>query len=358
MLDRARVLRDDLRDRPGQTQVAVGDPADVDEQSDEEYAALSTDEQIAFLSDIAGEGAQGFGLEPVQIDLARHAFNTTFRVRTADRATVAVRVNTNSVSAPAHIRAQHSWMRSLAAQTELRLPVPIQTPSGEDLAVVSRTGHDHLVVAATWLEGDEVEECNIVQARMLGAAMGVMHEHATGWAVPEGADLATFSDPFFGDEDRLRGAYADRPEDLALVEWSLARCQAALSDALSCGPRIVIHGDLHGGNLLWHEGVLAVLDFDDCGVAVPALDLAVAIFYLRGSDPRIEDALREGYAGARQPPGGEGDDFEALVACRQLLLANDLLRSRTPELRALSAPYLDRTVERLGRWRETGRFTL
>ena len=50
--------------------------------------------------------------------------------------------------------------------------------------------------------------------------------------------------------------------------------------------------------------------------------------------------------------------FEALVAARQLLLANDLLQSRTAELKQMALPYLERTVDRLHRWRWSGRFTL
>lgn len=58
------------------------------------------------------------------------------------------------------------------------------------------------------------------------------------------------------------------------------------------------------------------------------------------------------------PPGTTGADFEDLVAARQLLLANDLLQSRTAELREMAGSYLDRTVERLSRWRGTGRLAL
>lgn len=322
------------------------------------YAALTTEEQVELLRGVAREGARSFGVDPVEVQLVAHAFNTTFRVEGADGERVAVRVNTNSLSTPAHITAQHAWMRALARDTDLRLPVPLRTGAGRDFAVVPSHGHSYRVVAAGWLDGDEVGECDAVQARALGRAMATMHAHAEAWTMPEDGDLSAFTDPYFGDEDRLREAYSDRLEDLALVEWALERCQTAMTGAAEASRPIVVHGDLHGGNLMWHEGGLGVLDFDDCGIAVPALDLAVATFYLRGADPQVEDALRAGYSETRELPGDERGDFEALVAARQLLLANDLLQSRTAELRALSVTYLDRTVDRLSRWRGTGRFTL
>lgn len=325
---------------------------------DGEYAALTTEEQVAALREVAREGALAFDLDPVEVHLARHAFNTTFRVETTDGRTLAVRVNTNSVSTPAHIRAQHAWMRALASETDLRVPVPLRTPSGSDVAVVPAAGQEHLVVAASWLEGTEVGDCDAVQARALGRAMATMHTHALTWrGAVEGA-LPAFTDPLFGDDDRLTEAYRDRASDRALVEWALQRSQTALTEVTRSARSVLIHGDLHGGNLMWHEGRLGVLDFDDCGIAVPALDLAVATFYLRGEDGRLEMELRAGYAEVRELPVVRDEDFEALVAARQLLLANDLLRSRTAELRELALPYLDRTVERLSRWRTTGRFTL
>lgn len=331
----------------------------ADQVDDGGYASLTTEEQVDVLRNVARDGARVFGIDSVEVQLVAHAFNTTFRVEGADGERVAVRVNTNSLSTPAHITAQHAWMRALASDTDLRLPVPLQTVSGSDYAVVRTDDHDHVVVAASWLEGDEVGECDEVQARALGRAMAAMHAHAEAWTMPEDGDLSSFDDPYFGDEDRLRDAYGDRPDDLALVEWSLQRCQGAMTAAADAARPIVVHGDLHGGNLLWHEGVLGVLDFDDCGIAVPALDLAVATFYLRGSDPEAETALRAGYGEVRDlPVEGSDREFEGLVAARQLLLANDLLQSRTAELRELALTYLDRTVERLNRWRETGRFTL
>ena len=97
---------------------------------------------------------------------------------------------------------------------------------------------------------------------------------------------------------------------------------------------IVLHADLHGGNLKWHRGRLAVFDLDDAGFGVPALDLAISTFYLRAGAPGVEEALRQGYAEVRDLPDVSDEQFEALVAARQLLLANSLLASSTASLRA------------------------
>jgi hypothetical protein len=71
----------------------------------------------------------------------------------------------------------------------------------------------------------------------------------------------------------------------------------------------------------------------------------------------VEDALWEGYAGAATIPDHTSEDLEALLAARQLLLANDLLSSTTAEFRAMASGYAHTSARRLRRWLDTGRFT-
>ena len=320
------------------------------------YAALTEAEQVAIVRGTAEHAAPAFGLDPATIQLVLHAFNTTFSAHRDDGgAKVAMRVNTNSLSTPAHVIAQSAWVRDLANDTGIRLPVPLLTTDGATHVVID----GRIVTVSTWLEGDDVGECEAVHAHALGRTMALMHEHAQRWRLPEGAHLDTFDDPFFGDEDRLTAACAGRP-DAALLSDALDRCSTAVAEEAQAHEQHIIHGDLHGGNLKWHQGELAVFDFDDCGIATPTLDLAIATFYLRRSDPAVEAALREGYTEVRSLPEAatDHDTFEAIVASRQFLLANDLLRSSTPEFREMAVGYLDTTLDRLTRWRTTGTFRL
>lgn len=321
------------------------------------YASLTSDQQVELLRMVATRGALEFRLEPVDLDLVLHGFNTTFKVTGSDGVPVALRVNTNSFSTLANITVQCAWTRALATDTDVRVPDPLRTFAGADAAVVSGGDQEFIVTAASWLDGDDVGQCATEQAHALGRAMATMHEHAATFVIPEGGELSTFTDPFYGDADHLRPAYTDRSEDLALVEWAWGRCLKAMRDVAESEPSIVIHGDLHGGNLKWHDGSLAVFDFDDCGLGTAILDLAIAVFYLRGEDSTLEGALRAGYAEVRAIPSCEPAVFDAMVAHRQLLLANDLLRTQTPEFKDMQSDYLDTTVSRLSRWRESGSFT-
>jgi len=324
-----------------------------------EYAALDEEGQVEVLRRVALAAADGFGLVVRDLALVLHAFNTTFRVDTDDGRRLALRVNTNSMSTPAHIAAQQAWLHALATETDVRVPDPLAAPGGGwDVAVDCPPwgGPLHTTVAS-WLEGDDVGQCDEEQAHALGRTMAMLHDHAEGFALPPGASLTLFDEPLFHDRSLLEGAVPMPDGALDVVTESLARCRQRFDEVCAGQRPIVLHADLHGGNLKWHEGRLAVFDLDDAGLGVPALDLAISTFYLRSEPPGVQQALREGYAQVRNLPDVSDEQFEALVASRQLLLANSLLASSTPSMRAEATGYLDLTVERLRGWLSTGRFS-
>ncbi len=328
---------------------------------DDGYAALDEDGQVEVLRQVALEAAPRFGLDVDRLELVLHGFNTTFRVDTRAGATVALRVNTNSLAGPEHLLAQQAWVHAIATETDVHVPDPVPTTDGEVFATVrsEAVDRDFRVVVNAWLEGADVGECDAEQARALGRVMATLHRQAAGWAPPGGSAFPLFDEPLCGDENRLEGSARLDPAGRAVLDEAFRRTREAFDLGLAGAAPLAVHGDLHGGNLKWSQGRLAVFDFDDAGLAAPALDLAVATFYLRrDGEEGGEAALREGYESVGTLPALDPGAFEALVASRQLLLANSLLTSTTPEFREMVPEYLDRTVHRLRHWLQTGRFVL
>ncbi|QZY29086.1 phosphotransferase enzyme family protein [Nocardioides coralli] len=324
------------------------------------YADLDDAAQVEVLRPAALAAAARFGLDVARVELVAHAFNTTFRVDARDGTGVALRVHTNSMSTPDNVRAQLAWQRAIADETEVWVPRPLLADEGEWFVRVPCAGYggEVLVTAATWLDGPDVADPDEAVARALGRTMALLHRHAGAWEPPVGSSLPTFDTPLFGDPDRLSGAEGLDAGGQEVVEEARARCDEAFGRVLRDGQALrALHADLHGGNLKWVDGRLGVFDFDDCGLGVPALDLAIATFYLRAGGAAREAALRAGYAEVAPLPDVDPADLEALVAARQLLLANDLLGSSTRDLRAASRDYLATSVERLRRWLDTGLFT-
>lgn len=324
------------------------------------YADLDAEAQIAMLAPVATAGAALLGLEVAAIAPVHHGYNTTFRVRTRGGAEYAVRVLTNSQSTPAHLLAQHAWMHALARDTTVLVPNPVTGPDGVSYAVVEDEALERpfMVAAASWLAGDDVGEPSLQQVHELGVAMSTMHNHALTWSPPEGTALPVFDEPLFGDENLLASLVeADLPDGGARVlEATFGQARIAFAEAF--GQQVLpIHADLHGGNLKWHNDELAVFDFDDSGFGPAALDLAISTFYLRDAFEGAEAGLRQGYQAMRDLPQLDPEVFEAMIASRQLLLANALLASSTASLRADSSAYLLISIERLQHWLNTGRFT-
>lgn len=324
------------------------------------YADLDAEAQIALLRPVAAAGASLLGLEVKAIAPVHHGYNTTFRVRTSEGVDYAVRVLTNSQSTPAHLLAQHAWMHALARATTVLVPNPVTGPDGVSYAVVEAKALERpvIVAAASWLAGDDVGEPSLQQVHELGVAMSTMHNHALTWTPPEGSALPVFDEPLFGDEDLLASLVeTDLPDGGAQVlEAAFDRARLAFAEAFR-EQVLPIHADLHGGNLKWHNDELAVFDFDDSGFGTAALDLAISTFYLRDEFEGAEAGLRQGYQAMRDLPQLDPEAFEALVASRQLLLANALLASSTASLRADAQSYLMMSIQRLQHWLSTGRFT-
>ncbi|WP_299445113.1 phosphotransferase enzyme family protein [uncultured Phycicoccus sp.] len=326
------------------------------------YDELDEAAQIEALRPVAREAATAFGLEVQRLEPVLHAYNTTFRVDTVDGRRVALRVGTNSKSTPANVTAQQAWQEAIATETDVAVPRPLRTGSGDWFVTTSPAGLDRpvLVTAASWLEGEDARDhAGTEWAHSLGRTTALLHRHATDWSLPAGATLPRFDDPLFGDPEVLPSAAGLSRAERGVVEEGLGRAREAFARVYADAAVLPLHADLHGGNLKWHQGRIAVFDFDDAGLGVPVLDLAITSFYLRRSAADgAEAALRAGYAEVSPLPEVDPADLEALVASRQLLLANDLLGSRTASLRAMAQEYLRTTVVRLRHWLETGVFRL
>ncbi|MCH1882183.1 phosphotransferase [Agrococcus sp. ARC_14] len=323
------------------------------------YDDLTEAEQVEALRPVAMRAAEAFGLDVARLEVLLHAYNTTFELEQPDGRRFALRLGTNSHSTVEHAIAQQAWIAAIGEQTEVRVPEPLRTPDGRWCVEVAapELGRSLLVTIAGWLDGDDADVLDIVSARALGRTMATLHAQADGWALPAGGSLPRFDEPLFGDEDLLAAAPGLSAGDRAVLDEARARADEVFERLFSDARLRPLHADLHGGNLKWHEGRLAVFDFDDAGLGLPALDLAISAFYLRGEDPALEAAMRAGYAELAPLPEVAHTDFETIVASRQLLLANALLASNTADLRAQAADYLRTSVQRIRHWLETGSFT-
>ena len=322
------------------------------------FTEVTARTQANRLRALAARALPAWGLADASLRLLNHGYNTTFRVEVPDGRRFALRVNVIPTKTEAHLLAEVAWLAALSAETDLTVPTPQRTRDGEWAARVPSPDHgrDLPVVLFSWLDGRNLgAKPSIRRLHAVGRAMARLHEHAATWRPPAGAELPLFDDVLTDLPNRLGGHPALDAEASAVLTAAYARAQELQDRAFAADEIIPLHADLHGGNLKWHRGRLSVFDFDDAGLGVPALDLAIAVYYLR-DDAAAEDALKAGYAGVRPLPRVSPDVFEGMVAGRNLLLVDDLLEQQNADLRAFIPKYTAGSVRRIRAWLDTGRY--
>ncbi|MEM8713839.1 MAG: phosphotransferase, partial [Planctomycetota bacterium] len=313
-----------------------------------EFAELSRRSQIQRLRAAADRVLADYGITDAELRLKQWDFNATYRVDTGGHR-FALRINVNSPHGAEAVTAEAAWVEAIATDTDLRVPRPIRTRDGDVAATARVDGLDRDLGAVlySWLPGRDVgEEAPRVRLRAMGAAMATLHDHTRSWSHP-----STAARP------RLTGVWMDETDRVTTEErWIPKKARGPIHDAVDqiaelTAPlwrrkRQLIHGDLHIWNAKWHEGRLSLFDFDDCGHGLALQDLAITSYYLR-DDEGAEAALRDGYTSVRALPEHTDEQFEALLAGRNLLLLNSVLESVNADMADFLPGYVEKTAGRM-----------
>jgi Ser/Thr protein kinase RdoA (MazF antagonist) len=311
----------------------------------EQDAKIQTDSLTAFAHDILKK----YGISNADVESINFEFNATFVVSTQSGQKYALRLNINSTRTLSNIEAETQWVRELARMPAINVPTPIATL--DDRYVVSAlhedSGQTIFGVMYSWLEGAELgDEPSLTQLQTFGGTMAMLHESSSEFTLMGGAELPTFNDFLWGTEDFLFSSKSELPpKDRQLIEQARDLIMKYTDELYSNSPIHVIHADLHGWNLMWHQDQLFIFDFDDCGFGVEPQDIAVALYYL--DTPEQEAALLDGYKSVRPLPPYSDNAMKALLLQRRLMLLNYLYETKNPEHKEMLPAYLEKTIERV-----------
>lgn len=324
------------------------------------FVDLSVRQQVHRLRRVAFDALAQFPIDVTGLRLLSHAYNTSFRVDTADGRRFALRINVQSRRRPEWIAAEMAWQEAIARDTPLWVPAPQRTrDSGLTASVWFEPLGRHLTaVLYSWLPGRDLGD-TVTPAQMgqVGRAMAMLHTHAESWPLPAGTDLPLFDDALFGLPDQMTGSPHITDGDRALLADVLVAAQEHHAAMYAGATPIPLHADLHQWNTKWWRGRLSVFDFDDSGRGVPMQDLAISAYYVRRLDRALEAALHDGYAALRPLPDVASPTYEANLATRNLVLLNDVLTTTNAETRAALATYVPSSVARLRHWLDTGEYS-
>jgi Ser/Thr protein kinase RdoA (MazF antagonist) len=301
------------------------------------------------LLQIAEKALKLYPFEVKEFSLINNEYNATFRVESNDGQLFALRININSPRTPENLKAEVSWVNHLYLNGRVKVAKPIPSKQGDLFASVQdiRSSRDLHCVLYSWLPGSELEdEPELVQIKALGEAMAQMHVVARDFQLPADSNLPSLDHVMWWTEDFLISEKSVLDQvSRDLVGQTLHVIEAHIKSLYVGATPIVIHADLHGGNVLWAQDALSVIDFDDSGIGLPAQDLATAIYYL--DTPEQDAALREGYSNVIPLPEISERDLEVFLMQRRIILLNYLYETSNEEHRAMIPEYLEESVRRM-----------
>ena len=310
----------------------------------------TTEQQIESFIKTAREMLAGYGLSEVEVKCINYEFNATFSVVTGAGDKYALRINVNSTRTLENMHGEIEFVNFIARVPGLKVPRPVANSRDSYISSIHHTesGKEVSGILYTWLEGEEIgDEPTHDQLIEVGAAMAKMHQSSRQFKPSQAAQLPTFSDWLWGTEDFL---LSDKslltPEQFAAIKSAVEIIEADTRDLFAANPTQVIHGDLHGWNLMWHEGELFIFDFDDCGYGIPHQDIAITLYYL--DTPEQDAAILEGYRSICELPTYTKAQMSSLLLQRRLVLLNYLYETKNPEHKAMLPAYLAKSMERVG----------
>ena len=289
--------------------------------------------QIALMRAMAQDIMTRFDVEVASIDSINHGYNSTFAVETVGGAKYALRINVNSPRTPENLFAEVEWMNQLHRSGRVSLPLPVANDEGQLFTTMYSEALDRPTSAVlfTWLEGSEVATLEDKSEALLatGRLLATLHEEGRSFVLPRDAALPSFDSLFWGFDDLVTGptSLLDHGDQVLLGRALDDIAEVVARHYATTRPHI-IHADANCYNLMWHDGVVSILDFDDCGIGLPIQDIATAIYYLR--QPSDRQALLTGYQQVAEVPLGEAADLEALRLLRRIQMLNYVLESQHP----------------------------
>jgi len=301
------------------------------------------------LLEIAGEALKLYPVKVNEVSLINNEYNATFKIIVSDGEQFALRVNINSPRTAENLKAEVSWVNHLHKDGRVKVAKPIATTQGELFASIR---HDHSTrdlhcVLYSWLPGSELEdEPGLFNLKPFGEAMAQMLLLAKDFMRPAVSTLPLLDDVMWWTEDFLLSEKSVLDQEAKdLVSQTLRVIDSHIKSLYVGVTPIVIHADLHGGNVLWDLDSLSVLDFDDSGIGLPVQDLATTIYYL--DTPEQDEALRAGYAAVAPVPEMSDRDLEVFLIQRRVILLNYLYETTNEEHRAMIPEYLEESLRRI-----------
>jgi len=284
------------------------------------------------------EALKAFPIQADDIQPVCLSENVTFRIIPQDSQThYALRLHRPGYNSLAELTSERQWTGMLKA-AGLTVPESLTTNDGRLFHPVDirATGERRLSGMTTWLEGTPLNEylprCTDLRERkhiykQVGALAAKTHNQSTSWKEPPGfqrrrldADGLVGEAPHWG---RFWEHAGLTPSESRLLQRARQQAYSALSHH-GMGPSTfsIIHADLNPDNVVYENGKLAMIDFDDTAYGWHVFDIASALFDEKSHPDfaSLRDAFLDGYQEYRPLEEREVRQLDLFLLIRGLSL--------------------------------------
>ena len=275
--------------------------------------ALAMRELETCYTPAAWEALAEFPIDVESVEFVDHSENVTFRVKARDRVSdYVLRLHRPGYNSLRELESEREWISALVA-AGISVPEPLKTRDGAHFTAVDIAGADERrqVGMTTWRRGMPLYRCTEVYAdererrrilRRIGEIAAEMHNQAASWDVPPGFTRPRLDlDGLLGDEPRWGRFWEHTKLPEGGGELLLAtrdKLRAVLGEYPVRDDNFsLIHADFDSDNIIYDDGELALIDFDDSAFGWHMYDIASALIeYCSDADFDVLcDAFVEGY---------------------------------------------------------------
>lgn len=285
-----------------------------------DYFQLLSDQSLHLWPDTSGATAT----------LLNVSENIMYRIETNHGPRAVLRINrqNNNLSA---IQSEFTWMSALQNDGVMRTPDVVCGIDGHQIQTVKdkTTSQEWHLTMFEFIEGCEPDQSlNMLQKfTELGELAASMHTHSMHWQPPPNFRRGSWNTDTLLGNNPMWGRWQDAPGVSRamlsqLQQLSLVVQQRLLNLGQEKSVYGLIHADMRAANLLVHENITRLIDFDDCGFGWYLYDFAAAISFIEDHPqlPDIKSAWLSGYHKHRTPTEAELQEIDTLIMLRRLSL--------------------------------------
>jgi Ser/Thr protein kinase RdoA (MazF antagonist) len=297
------------------------------------YDQLTERGQILRLRGLVEQVMQEYDLPVKRIAFLTRMTNFLFRIETAAGEKYVLRIYSDDDSTIVENRTEVFWLNAIQRDTDLRVVQPVRRRDGEYISLAGMPGvpAERRCVLFHWVPGRPLEDqATPAYYDQFGEMMARLHDHSEKLFLPPEIHPKRWDRVFYypGESGLYREPeyrHLFSPERIALMDEAVSRCNLLLAGLYATGrPPMLIHGDLHFGNIHVVHGKLHFLDFEDICLGYPIQDVAVSLYYGRSRPdyPALAAAFREGYARVRPWPVDSPQQLAGLMTARNANFIN------------------------------------